>query len=237
MEVRFENKYKAFFYILLIVAGIIIWLSISTCNSNKNRSNYFFDKFLADSTQYALTIKENKLGEKTTTVNATELTKDEFEQYVEAHPEFKKELANKYKTIKTIIKTVTVFKVDSINIPVHDTLPCGDFEKVFPVDNKFYSFKLDFKNKKGFEPKINVLDLTIPDSSTTVIGIKKSGFLNLKHSLVAETRHSNTYMSVTEMQPITTADVKKHTARNVGIGAGLGVIGTIIIRSLVFSGR
>lgn len=237
MEIKFENKYKAFFYILLIVSAIIIWFSISTCNGNKERSNYFFDKFLKDSTLFALEVKKNKLGEKTTTVATVELTKDEMKKYIEAHPELEKELANKYKTIKTVIKTVTEFRIDSVNIPVHDTLPCGDFEKSYPVKDRFYSFSLDIKNKQGSEPRINVMNLSIPDSSTTVIGVKKSGFLNLKRDLVTETRHSNKYMNVTEMQPITTGDIKPHTLRNVGIGAGLGVLGTIIIRSLVLNGR
>lgn len=226
-------NYKVFFYILLIISAIIIWLSISTCNGNKQRSSYFFDKFLADSTKYALTIKNNKQGEKTTTVGTVELTKDEMEQYIESHPEFKKELANKYKTIKTVIKTVTVFKVDSINVAVHDTLPCGDFEINKLISERYYSFDFNLKNKKGLSPNINITNLIIPDSSTTVIGVKKSGFLNLKRDLVTETRHSNKYMNVTEMQPITTGDIKPHTLRNLGIGAGLGAIATIVLQVLI----
>ena len=222
-----NNNWKLSFYGLVVFSVICFWFSIDSCNRHKKDSEKFFGKFLKDSIE--LVERTNQLGQITVTAEAFALSQEQINKYVSENDELKKKLANSYKDIKTVYVTRTVVKIDSIKITTKDTIPCDDFELSEKVTDRFYALDFKLKNKKGQLPDIGIFNLTVPDTATTVIGTKKSGFLKLKRTLVAEQVHSNPYVKVQSMNTIVKADAKPRTLRKVAVGIAIGLVGGYLL--------
>lgn len=229
---KMSNNWRSYFIILAIASGIALWLSIDGCNKGRQNEKDFetlMNMHMRDSTE--LVEKTNKLGQITVTAEAFQLSQDNLDKYLAENAELKNKLVNAYHHVTSINTTATNLHIDTLRIPVpiHDTLPCGDIEKNYPVvdPNKYYSFDFKFKNKAGHEPEFLFLNFNIPDTTTEVIGIKKSGFLNLKHTLVSEQTHTNKYIQIKGVKTIVKSEAKPKTLQKIAIGFGLGIIATI----------
>lgn len=224
------NKWKSYSIILSLALAIAIWFSIDGCNKAKNNSKDFqtlLKIHFRDSSE--LVRKTNKLGQLSTTSKALELTQQSLDKYIVENASLKNKLVNAYHHVSSINTTITNTHIDTIKIPVsiHDTIPCADIDKSYSVIDKFYSFDFKFKNKRGQEPEYLFLNFNVPDTSTDVIGIKKSGFLNLKHTLVSEQVHTNKYIEIREVKTIVKSEAKPKVLKKVAIGFALGIIATI----------
>lgn len=168
-----------------------------------------------------LSEKTNKLGQTTVTAQAYELSQKNLDRYVSENSDLKNKLSNSYRHVNSVNETATNFHIDTIKVPVpvHDTIPCADFDKSYPVLDKYYSFNFQFKNKHGHEPEYNFLNFNIPDTVIDVIGIKKSGFLNMKHAMVSEQVHTNKYIDVKGIKTVVKSEAQPN---RFGIGASVG---------------
>lgn len=228
------DRWKSYFIILSIASGIALWFSIDGCNKGKQNKKDFetlMNLHFRDSTE--LVEKTNKLGQITVTAEAFQLSQENLDKYVAENTFLQKKLSNSYQHINSLTETISNFHKDTIRVPVpkHDTLPCGDIDKDYPVVDKFYSFNFKFKNKTGHEPEFMFLNFNIPDTATTVIGIQKSGFLKMKHTLVSEEVHSNKLIKITGNKTIVKSEAKPKTLQKIAIGFGLGIVTTIAVQS------
>lgn len=216
--------------------AIVIFFSIKGCNKNQSAADDYTTLLgihFRDSAE--LVKKTNQLGQVTVTAEAYALSQKALDEYVAQNADLKNKLANSYHHVSSVSTTVTNTHIDSIKVPVpvHDTIPCDDIEKNYPVLDKYYSFDFTFKNKKGKSPEFLFTNFNIPDTCTNVIGVKKSGFLNLKHTLVSEQVHSNKYIKITGVQTIVKKDAKPKILQKVLIGFGMGVAATIYVESKI----
>jgi hypothetical protein len=220
----------------IAVMAVIIFFSIKGCNENQSAwedYNTLLDIHLRDSTE--LVKKTNALGQVTVTAEAFALSQKALDEYVAQNADLKKKLANSYHHVGSVSTTTSVTKIDTLKIPVpiHDTIPCGDIEKNYPVLDRYYSFNFSFKNKQGKAPEFLFTNFSIPDTCTQVIGVKKSGFLNLKRTLVSEQTHTNKYIQITGVQTIVAKEAKPKTLQKILIGFGLGVAAAIYVESKI----
>lgn len=214
--------------IILLVA--LSYFGIDGCNGKRDTSkdyNTLLKIHMRDSSE--LVEKTNQLGEVTTTAKAYELSQKDLDKYVSENKDLKNKLANAYHHIGSINTTITNLHIDTIKVPVHDTIPCGDIDRSYPVLDRYYSFVFKFKNRSGHNPEYNFINFNIPDTSVDVIGIKKSGFLNLKHTLVSEQTHSNKYINIKGNQTIVKSEAKPKTFKKLAIGFGIGILTTIVV--------
>lgn len=229
-----KNKWRSYFIVLFIASSIGLWFGINGCNKSKGIEkdfNTLLKLHFRDSSE--LVYKTNKLGELTTTAKAFKLSQESLDKYVKENDQLKNKLANAYSNVNSVSTTASNFHADSIKIPVpiHDTVPCDDIEKSYPVIDKYYSFDFKFKNKQGREPEFLFLNFNIPDTTTEIIGIKKSGFLNLKRTLVSEQVHTNKYIQVKGVKTIVKSEAKPKTLKKIMTGIGIGIVGTIVVQS------
>lgn len=229
-----NKNWKSYFIILSIAFGISLLFSIDGCSKgeeNKEDLETLIKIHMRDSIE--LVEKTNKLDQITITAEAFQLSQQNLDKYISENMDLKNKLANAYHHVNSINTTATNLHIDTIRIPVsvHDTIPCGNIDREYPVSDRFYSFNFSFKNKIGHEPEFYFLNINIPDTTTEVIGIKKSGFLKLKHTLVSEQTHTNKYIQIKGVKTIVKSEAKPRTFKKVAIGFGLGIITTIAIES------
>lgn len=232
LQTAMNSILKPYPVIVSIIAAIAIWMSIDGCNRQRQGRKDFdalMNLHFRDSSE--LVTKTNKLGELSVTAKAFQLSQASLDKYVSENAILKNKLTNAYSHINSINTTISSVHIDTIRIPVHDTLPCGDIDKSYPVVDRYYSFDFKFRNRRGMEPEFYFLNISIPDTVTDVIGIRKSGFLNLKRTMVSEQVHTNKYVQVKGVQTIVKSEAKPKTLRKVAIGFGLGVITTFAIQS------
>ena len=210
----------------ILLGGCIVLLLLWQKSCNKASSSVkdietLMSIHIRDSSE--LVWKTNKLGQPTVTAEAFELSQKTLTKYVAENSSLNNKLANSYKSINSLNVTISNFHKDTIRIPVpkYDTLPCGDIDKSYPVvdKDKFYSFDFKFKNRQGHEPEYYFLNFNIPDTTTDVIGVMKSGFLNMKRTLVSEQTHTNKLIKVGGVQTIVSSAAKP---KRIGIGASTG---------------
>lgn len=215
---------KRLLYVGAIIIGFLLFLLLKFNWGNKNQADYFFDKW-NHKNDSNLKVINNKLGQLSYISEVTKLNKDQMEKYVENDAKLK-ELTKKYSDLMAVVTKKMGVYVDTIQTTFHDTLPCDDFEKVDSLKNRYYSFKYMI-TKSGF--MIN--NLEFPDTSHTIIGEKKSGFLNLKRTYVVEETHSNKYMKVKQMEPILNLP-KNNNLKWFGGGAAAVIATRIAIKAI-----
>lgn len=202
----------------VIVLFVLLLRNCGSKNISERDFNTLAQMHMRDSLE--LIDKNNKLGQASITAIAYELSKKDIDKYVAENAILKNKLTNAYSTINSINVTATNFHVDTIivKVPVHDTLPCGDFDKSYPVLDRYYSFNFNLKIKNQ-HPDYFFTNFNIPDTCTNTIGVKKSGFLNMKRTLISEQSHTNKNIRILGVETIVKSEAKP---KRIGIGFSVG---------------
>lgn len=130
------------------------------------------------------------------------LTEKQLKEQIASKDKQLQELTKKFSEVKTVTKTVTITKIESVDVPFEVKVPC-DFERSDSVIEKHYSFDYSV-NQNGL--KIN--NLTIPDSVSIVTGSKRKWFLG-KQTLTIDITHSNPNIQETSLQHYEVTPKKK----------------------------
>lgn len=227
-----DGKWKSYSLISTIGIAIAVWFSVDGCTRARNSEkdfNTLMQIHFRDSSE--LVKKTNELGQITATAKAFELSQESLEKYVAENSSLKGKLSNSYSKIESLSETISNFHTDTIRIPVPsgDTIPCADIEKSYSVVHEFYSFDFKFKNRQGHDPEYLFLNFNIPDTMTEIIGVKKSGFLNLKRTLVSEQVHTNDFIKIKGVKTIVKSEAKPKILKRFLIGFGTGFIAAIFV--------
>ncbi len=217
---NWQNTPKRVKQIIYLVAAIIIilfCLFIKGYLNAQHDEDYLFNKWNAkDSVK--MKVIENKLGQLSYIAEATKLNGEQIKKYAESDEKLSL-LTKKYSSLLAIVTQKMGVYVDTIKTEFHDTLPCSDFVKKDSIKNRYYNFHYMITKKEFM-----ISNLEFPDTCHTIIGERKSGFLNLKRSLVVEQTHSNKYMKVQQINPVVKVQKNKWPAW-LGTGVGLGLLG------------
>lgn len=212
---------KVYLFVTAVILGIILFLLFRGYMKSRQDMDYLFNKWNSQDSA-KMKVIENRLGQISYIAEATKLTGDQINKYAESDVKLK-ELTRKYSDLLMIVSKKMGVYVDTIERTFHDTLPCADFEKRDTVRTKDYSFDYLF-TKRNFM----ITKLTFPDTVHQIIGERKSGFLNLKRTLVIEETHSNKFVKVHSMNPVVKVKKNKWPVW-LGVGIGVGAIGTAIL--------
>lgn len=143
--------------------------------------------------------------------------KDQLEDLVISQNKELEEVYKRFSKVKTVTKTITITKIDSVDVPFEVKVPCG-FERSDSVINKHYSFDYAV-NQNGLKIK----NLIIPDSISIVTGTKRKWFLG-KETLTIDITHSNPNIQEISLQHYEVTPKKKWYQTN---GAKMG--GAVIL--------
>jgi len=193
--------------ILTIFVMVLLSLNFAQCEKNKTA--------LATIEAQNSEISTYKLrnGQLVTSQKVSILTEKQLKEQIAIN----KELIKKFSQIKTVTKTVTVTKIDSVDVPFKVQVPC-DFERSNSVLDKHYSFDYSV-NQNGLKIK----NLIVPDSISIVTGTKRKWFLG-KETQYIDITHSNPNVQDNALQHYEIQEPKKWYQTN---GAKMG--GAIII--------
>lgn len=220
VQSNWQNTPKRVKQIIYLVAAVIIILFslfIKGYLNAQHDEDYFFNKWNArDSVK--MKVIENKLGQISYIAEATKLNGDQIKKYAESDEKLSL-LTKKYSSLLALVSQKMGVYVDSIKVNFHDTLPCADFVKKDTIRDRYYSFNTMITKKEFM-----ITNMEFPDTCHTIIGERKSGFLNLKRTLVVEQTHSNKYMKVQQINPVVKVSKSKWPTW-LGIGTGVGLIG------------
>lgn len=212
-----DKALKNIFYLVGTGIILVLFFSIRGCISNADRADYLFKKWLEDSTK--MQVIQNQLGQVSYIADVTQLTQEQMKQYAKSDSMLNA-LTERYSKLEAIIRskggvyvdTLWLFKEDT------DTLPCADFERTDTIKNRYYSFDYRLTKKS-----MSINNLAFPDTVTTIIGERKSGFLGLKRNFVVEQTHTNKYIQVQQLTPVVT-ERKKTWPTWLGIGSAAGLV-------------
>ncbi len=211
------NIGRNIFYLIAAGAIIVIVLMAKSCIDGKSKEDYWFNKW-KDKDNEKLKIIENKLGQISYIAEVTKANNSQIKDYVKSDSALNI-LTKKYSDLLAVVSKKMGVYVDTIQVRFKDTdtLPCAEFEKIDSVKNRYYSFHY-FLNKRKFMLE----NLSFPDTVNTIIGEKKSGFLNMKRDYVVEETHSNKFVVIQSMKPV--VKFKKQnwiTWSCIGVAAGM----------------
>lgn len=167
-----------------------------------------------DALQSEVKYTKDKLGQEVATRKAVEARNDEIKEQLWIKDDSLSTMIAKYKEAKATVKTVTVFRVDTVKIP---------FEN--PVD---YEFNRDWQ-KLNLHYKISgvatnlgitINELELKNTQRVVIGVER-GFFKTQYS--ASVTNSNPYIKTTDLESqILTESVKRW---GIGIFGGIDFTG------------
>lgn len=179
--------------IVILVLVCIVWVHCE--NSKVNEAT--IDAQNSEISNYKL-----KNGQLVTSKKFAILTEKQLKQQILSKDNELKELSKKFAKVKAVTKTITVTKIDSVDVPFEVKIPC-DFERSDSVVDKHYSFDYAV-NLNGLKIK----NLTIPDSISIVTGSKRKWFLG-KETLTIDITHSNPNIQETSLQHYEIRNKKK----------------------------
>lgn len=179
--------------IVILVLVSIVWVQ---CENNKT-ANANIDALVSQTEKFRL-----QNGQLVTTSRTLQLNNKQLKELVINKDSELKELSKKFSKVKTVTNTITVTKIDSVDVPFEVKVPC-DFERSDSVIDKYYSFDYAV-NQNGLKIK----NLTIPDSISIVTGTKRKWFLG-KETLVIDITHSNPNIQETSLQHYEVRNKKK----------------------------
>lgn len=166
---------------LLIVLSLIVSNTYLSKKVEKERENI---EILTKKVEF-YTLKD---GTKVASVKKIEASKAKIKEIVKKSDKKTQILAKKFDKIDKISKTEQVVLIDSIKIPLNDTISSVKMgEKIDP--NFSFSYKITNKS-------LEITNFMLKDTLTKIGGTKKSWFLGKETSTVDEI-HSNKYI-VTE---------------------------------------
>jgi hypothetical protein len=134
-----------------------------------------------------------------------------------------KEMAKKFSVVKSVIKLPTETRIDTIQLPYKDSVPCL-FDRVGRLQNKNYTIAYT-STQKG----ITIDFLSIPDTATIITGIKRKWVFG-KQVATIDITHSNKYINNGEAEYYEVVQNKSFFNTTLfKIGAGM-LLGAIIIK-------
>lgn len=193
--------------ILTIFVLVLLSLNFAQCENNKT-SLANIDALNSQISTYKL-----KNGQLVSSQKMSILTEKQLKEQIAIN----KELIKKFSQIKTVTKTVSITKIDSIDVPFEVQVPCV-FNRSDSIKTKEYGFSYSV-NQNGLKIK----NLIIPDSLSIVTGTKRKWFLG-KETQTIDITHSNPNIQESAIQHYEIQEPKKWYQTN---GAKMG--GAIII--------
>lgn len=166
---------------LLIVLSLIVSNTYLSKKVEKERENI---EILTKKVKF-YSLKD---GTSVASVKKIEVSEQKIKEIIKKSDKKTQILAKKFDKIDKISKTEQVVLIDSIKIPLNDTISSVKMGK--KIDPNF-SFSYKITNKS-----LEITNFMIKDTLTKIGGIKKSWFLGKETSIVDEI-HSNKYI-VTE---------------------------------------
>lgn len=205
-------------YLSIIVAILIIFFFREGCTQRQT------DKLVSDIANYKTEAKHytDKFGDVIATNQALNLTTQSQIKSLLASNDTMKAWIEKFKTIKAgiVIHEKTIIK--EVAVPFDRNIPC-DFKP-------FTAFKLN-KDYKFYSTIANtgltIDSLIIPNTSSIIVGDKKSGFLGMNKELTIEVKNSNTLMQTSNIAAYTYTPNKKFYEKtwfHLTVGATIGGI-------------
>jgi len=122
-------------------------------------------------------------------------------------------LQNALKTFKKRVAAAsikTIVEIDTVFIPYDKTVDF-EFSETFKKDTKYYSIN-GVANQKG----VDVLNVSIPNTQTLVIGKKRVGFL--KHETTVDVINSNPLIKVDELEAFSFKSKPKRFGLGIFVG-------------------
>lgn len=194
--------------IVVLILLCVVWVQ---CENNRT-SLATIDALNSKISNYKL-----KNGQLVSSNLSLQFDKDQLEDLVISQDKELEEIYERFSKVKTVTKTITITKIDSVDVPFEVKVPC-DFERSDSVINKHYSFDYAV-NQNGLKIK----NLIIPDSVSIVTGIKRKWFLG-KETFTIDISHSNPNIQETSLQHYEVTPKKKWYQTN---GAKMG--GAVIL--------
>jgi len=149
------------------------------------------------------------------------LTAKQFREQIANSDKTIKELTSKFSKIKSVTKTVTNTRIDTIVMNYTDSIPCV-FERKDAIFHDHYSLAY-----KSTQHGVEITDLAIPDSIVMVSGYKRKWFLGRK-TQTFDITHSNPFVEEETIQHIEIQEKKRFYQTDV-FKIGVGLIGGFLI--------
>jgi len=169
--------------ILIVVCFLLVYFLISKCNNERKLKNEVIEISKYKDTAMVYKSRNGKL---ITYNKAVEIDLGAARETISGLNDMLHDL--KLKKPTAIIKTRTEVNIDTILIPVTDTLPCDEFTYSTNVDSEYYNMNITLTNKS-----ILLNNISIPNEQSIVTGIKKNGLFK-KNEFVVTIQNSNPYL-------------------------------------------
>ena len=195
--------------ILIFILSIGLLLSFRQCNENKS---FAADQksALIDSTKTF----QNRIGTLTASNKVLQVHKSELKELIYSRDTTINQLRKDLSKVKTIIKTETITRIDTVQIPFEIVVP-GKFERIGQHKKKFFSF--DYKvNESGLQ----FSNFSIPNEQISIIGFQRKWFFG-KQTLTANVTNTNPYFQTVKTKTVQIVVPKRfYDTRIFNIGVG-----------------
>lgn len=129
----------------------------------------------------------------------------------------------KIKKPEVVVRTETIFRIDTVVHEFHDTLPCEDFIVDVFIDSLWYNIDITLT-----KDSLTINDFYVPNETTMVVGKKRGGFFK-KSEYVFAIKHTNPHISQEEIEPYVIKEKGRFAKDGIKLGIG-AVIGAILIK-------
>jgi len=214
IKIRMLQKFNSVIYILFLGCIIALFISIRKCNSNAE--NYNGSQNYIASLNDTLQHLKNGVVQKP----VIEVTKDAFENIVKERDDLQQALkaANiKANNVRSFTGVITGTDIGSkpIEIKIHDTLPCPDFEPV-PFKAMDKNYLITGKLGKG---TLWFDTINFPDSISIITATRSHLFKKNEYNVLV--RHSNPMVKTLGAMNLTITEPRKwYTSGWAKAGAG-----------------
>jgi len=178
--------------VLLGVIAVLLLFWFDSCESKK-----VAEEQAIEFSNYKDTVMEYKArnGEQIAYNKAIQLSEARFKALSDSMADVFRNI--KLKEVQSYTKVITEFKVDTVTLEFHDTLPCADFLKPFTTDSLHYSLA-GWITKKD----ITFSSISLRNDQSIIVGTKKNGLFK-KNEYVVTVQNSNPYVTTTGLQNYT----------------------------------
>lgn len=141
----------------------------------------------------SVAVYKNKIGGQTSTVATLQLDNAIFRKAILLKNAKLKTLSAEFARLKSVVKTTTNIKLDTIRIAYTDSVPLN-FTRSGILKEKWYSL-----NYTSDANGVLLTQLEIPDTTVIITGIKRSWFLG-REKVVTDVTHANPFVKVNTIQ-------------------------------------
>ena len=202
--------------ILIFILSIALILSFRQCNQNKS---FAADQksALIDSTKTF----QNRIGTLTASNKVLQVRKSELKELIYSRDTTINQLRKDLSKVKTIIKTETITRIDTVQIPFEVVVP-GKFERIGKHKKKFFSF--DYKvNEAG----LTFSNFSIPNEQISIIGFQRKWFFG-KQTLKANVTNTNPFVKTINVKTVQVVVPKRFYDTRL-FNIGVGFVGGLLI--------